>query len=162
MILNKIVHRRQELPTSCGAASVAMLFGEKEETIRVDLKTNSRGTHVYEISNFLKTKGFIHSWIKINKNYFDCIDDLIKTSLQFPLILCGEYRSHYNICGRDRIRNHAILIADGKVYDPGENREMSGEGYVQTFNKKLVFNDLIIIEKERPNFLTNFKKYSDC
>jgi len=155
----KITHRRQQLPYSCGAASIAMLFGADEKTIRKEVKTKASGTASYNVSEFLNKTGITHHYVTLNQDYHDSISNLIKTSLKFPIYVCGEFKDRHFSKGRDRKRNHAILICDGMVFDPSEEREMSGESYEKVFNKSLVFNTLIIIEQERPNFLKNSLKF---
>ena len=73
-------------------------------------------------------------------------------SFHYPIITSGEYKSRYNNKGRDRLRRHSSLIADGMIYDPAETRENDIESYEHTFNKSLNINAILIIELERPNF----------
>jgi hypothetical protein len=154
----KIIHRRQELQYSCGAASIAMLFGIKEELARKEVETRVSGTSADNVSDFLSRSNIKHHWVVINEDYYKFIETLTQTSRKFPIYACAEYRDKYFSKGRDRKRSHAVLIADGLIYDPSENREMCGESYEKVFNKSLVFNTLIIIEEERPNFLKNSLK----
>jgi len=153
-----ITHLRQEKPYSCGAACIAMLFNKSESVIRKEIKTDSGGTNTYDVCDFLKRNNLIYYRISINQSYGDSIQNLINTSYKFPLYICGEFRDRFHVKGRDNLRHHAILIVDGHVYDPAEPREMSGEAYEKVFNKALVFNDIIIIENERPNFIKNFSE----
>jgi hypothetical protein len=154
-IQSKITHRRQQLPYSCGAASIAMLFGADEKTIRKEVKTRASGTNTDLVCDFLSRQGLKYHWVCINEDYYNAMPNLARTSFQYPIYACGSFRDRFFLNGRDRNRNHAVLICDGLVFDPSEEREMSGEAYEKVFNKSLVFNTLIIIEEERPNFLRN-------
>jgi ABC-type bacteriocin/lantibiotic exporter with double-glycine peptidase domain len=158
-IQTKITHCRQQLPYSCGAASIAMLFGADESVVRKEVGTKSSGTSAVSVSNFLNKTGITHHYVSLNQDYHDSISNLIKTSFKFPIYVCGEFKDRYFSKGRDRKRNHAILICDGMVFDPSEERAMSGESYEKVFNKSLIFNTLIIIEEERPDFLKNSLKF---
>jgi hypothetical protein len=155
----KITHRRQQLPYSCGAASIAMLFGADEKIIRKEVKTKASGTKTDSVCDFLSRQGLKYHWVCINEDYYKAMENLAKTSFQYPIYACGEFKDRHFSKGRDRKRNHAILICDGMVFDPSEEREMTGESYEKVFNKSLVFNTLIIIEQERPNFLKNSLKF---
>lgn len=154
----KIIHRRQELEYSCGAASIAMLFGMDEKTIRKEVNTRANGTKTDDVCDFLFRQGLKHHWVCINEDYYRVMENLARTSFQYPIYACGSFRDRFFEKGRDRKRSHAVLICDGLIYDPSENREMCGESYEKVFNKSLIFNTLIIIEEERPNFLKNSLK----
>ena len=153
-----IAHRRQELWYSCGAASVAMLFGAKEELIRKEVKTKSEGTSEREVVSFLKRNGLTVHVVDLDQNYFDSIENLITLSYKFPIYSCATYLWKNKGVGRPIKRVHAALIADGMVYDPAEDRERCGEEYIKTVNKKLTFNSIVIVEQERPNFLKNSRE----
>jgi hypothetical protein len=151
----KITHRRQQLPYSCGAASIAMLFGADEKTIRKEVKTRASGTDPCNVLEFLSRNHLCPHLVFLGEHYGKVIHDLIQTSLKFPIYACATYKDRVFKKGRDRTRHHAVLICDGLVYDPAEEREMSGEAYEKVFNKSLLFNSIIIIDSERPNFLRN-------
>lgn len=154
--LSKIVHSHQEKPYSCGAASIAMLFGRPESVIRKEIKTDSNGTCSYNVCEFLKRHNLTTHRITISESYRDSIANLITFSYKFPLYVCGVFKDRFYTKGRDKTRHHAILIADGMVFDPAESREMSGEAYEKVFNKSLVFDEVVIIEVERSGFIRNF------
>lgn len=159
-ILPKIIHRKQQLPYSCGAASVAMLFGEDEALIRKEVKTRTSGTKTDEVYSFLTRNGIKSHWVCINEDYYSAIQNLTLTSLQFPIFAAGSFKDRFFNKGRDRNRHHAVLICDGLIYDPSEEREMCGEAYEKVFNKSLIFTTLLVIDEERPSFVRNFQKYA--
>lgn len=156
--VSKITHRKQEKSYSCGAASIAMLFNQREELIRAKLNTtNANGTRIWSVSNYLKEIGINSFLISLDKTYQECAADLIQTSYQFPIYCASEYRSRYFVKGRDEVRRHAMLICDGLIYDPAENKEMIPEEYLSVFNKSLIINSIIIIDCERPDYIKNFQ-----
>jgi hypothetical protein len=153
-----IVHRQQELPMSCGAASIAMLFGVEEKLIRKEVGTNSTGTPWHGVLSFFKRINLNVEMVDINQSYFDAIDNLITLSYKFPIYSGATYLAKNQKRGRPCKRVHAALIADGMIYDPAEDREIGGEAYIKTFNKELIFDSIIIIDQERPNFLRNCRE----
>lgn len=151
----QITHRKQEKPYSCGAASIAMLFNAPESLIRSEVNTTSYGTSPFGVQNFLDKLEVTSFQIHLNKPYEECIADLAQTSFKFPIYCGSEYRDRYFVKGRDRERQHAILICDGLIYDPSCNKAMLPEEYLSVFNKSLTVKHIIIIDSERPNFLKN-------
>ena len=147
--IEKIIHRRQEKPYSCAASSVSMLFGMEEKILIKELKTTRHGTKMCSIEEFLKRNKIIFHVVSMNEDYWNLFSNLITLSLKFPVISSANYKDKYSKKGRD----HAVLICDGKIYDPSEDREMCGESYEKTFSKSLMFNYLIIIDDERDGFL---------
>ena len=154
----KIVHRRQELNYSCGAAAVAMLFDAKEELIRKEVNTRVSGTRTLEVLEFFNRINLKTEWIHFNQSYFDLIENLITISYKFPIYSSATYLWKNRGVGRPITRHHASLIADGMIYDPSEDRERCGEEYIKTFNKGMTFNSIVIIDQERPNFLKNSRE----
>lgn len=157
-VQDRITHRRQEKGFSCAAAAVAMLLGENESKIRPLVGTTSEGTHIVNVHNFLIKNELVSQLVSIKENYFKLLDDLILWSYKFPIISSATYRSKGQKRGRPITRHHAALIVDGMVYDSSENKEMTLEAYISTFNKELVFNSLVIVESERPNYLKNMRE----
>jgi hypothetical protein len=130
-----------------------MLFGMEEKTVRKELKTTRFGTKMYSIEEFLKRNNITAHAVSINEDYWNIFSDLITLSLKFPVISSANYKDKFSKKGRD----HAVLICDGKIYDPSQDREMSGESYEKTFSKSLIFTYLIIIDDERDGFLKAFR-----
>lgn len=158
-VADSIVHRHQEKHYSCGAASVAMLLGLPESVVRPLVGCTSRGTHGFDVLNFLNRHVAPSHITFLNKDYYEVIDNLITLSLKFPIYCSGTYLWKNPGRGRPIIRHHASIMADGLIYDPGEAREVDGASYENTFNKKLTYNDIIIVEVERPKFLKNFQRH---
>jgi alanyl-tRNA synthetase len=94
------------------------------------------------------------------------LESVYETTLFQPLIKKIESISKKKYKGNekamriiaDHIKASVFIIADGMVYDPAEDREMSGEEYIKTFNKELIFKSIIVIDQERPNFLKNSRE----
>lgn len=154
----KIKHRSQETAYSCGAAAIAMLFGAEEKLIRKEVKTKSTGTPSEGVLEFLDRVGLRGIEVRIEQSYFQSIDDLMTLSYKFPIYVCETWLWKNVGVGRPVKGVHAVLIADGMIYDPAQDREMIGEEYIKTFNKGLTFNYIIIIDQERPNFLKNSRE----
>ena len=154
----KINHRRQEKSYSCGAAAIAMLFGANEAEIRKEVKTDSNGTHDYDVYQFLKRVGLECHQIHLKENYYKFAETLKNLSFKFPIYAGSSYRDRYYVKGRDRNRQHAILICDGLFYDPSEKKGLTFESYESVFNKSMIINHFIIIDEERPDYLKNIRK----
>lgn len=162
-VATKVVHRHQELGTSCGAAAVAMLLGRPESEIRPLVHCTSHGTNNLDVLSFLGKHVAPCHYVTLHADYYDIIDDLIALSLKYPLYCSATYLWKNPGRGRPITRHHASIIVDGMVYDPGETREVDGASYETTFNKKLTYNHIIIVESERPDYLRNFRRHElDC
>lgn len=158
-VADKIVHRRQEKEYSCGAAAVAMLLGLPESIVRPLVKCTSKGTHSENVYSFLKSNVAQCHMVYVGQDYYAAIQHLITLSTKFPLYVTGKYVWKNPGRGRPCVRHHASAFVDGMIYDPGENRAVPGECYESTFNRRLLFRNIIVIECERPNFLKNFRQH---
>jgi len=158
-ISDSITHRSQQKQYSCGAACISMLLNVSEDSIRKSIKTTIKGTKSENVSEFLKSLNINHHRVYLKKSYNEIIDDLIRISFQFPLYLSGTYLWNNKGRGRPITRHHASLFCDGYIYDPAEHNKLSGESYRHTFNKSLIFNEMILIEEERSGFIKNFNNF---
>lgn len=158
-VADKIIHRNQETEYSCGAASIAMMLGIQESLAISLVKCNKSGTNSDNVLSFLNNSVAKSHLVYIKKNYHEIIDDLISISLKYPIYCVGKYYWKNPGPGRPMMRCHACLIADGKIYDPSENKAVDAKSYEYVFNKRLTFERLIIVDVERPNYLNNFRKY---
>jgi hypothetical protein len=154
-----IRHFHQQKHYTCGAATIAMLFGISEVEACKLVKTTSSGTNMMNVCSFLKECGVTFQHVFFGQDYQDSIDNLVKLSFKFPIYISGEFRDKFFKKGRERVRHHAIAIVDGKVYDPSEQRELEGESYRAVFNRSLKFKSIIIIEEERPDYIKNFSEF---
>lgn len=157
-VQDRIIHRRQEKGFSCAAAAVSMLLGENESKVRLLVGTTATGTKMVNIHNFFKLYGIKSHFIQFEQNYFDAMENLIRLSYQFPIVSGATYLSKNVKVGRPVTRHHAAIISDGLVYDSAENKELTLEAYISTFNKELIFKELIVVESERPNYLKNMRE----
>ncbi len=158
-VADSIVHRHQELTTSCGAAAVAMLLGKPESEIRPLVHCTSHGTSNLDVFDFLSKNVAPCHYVLLHADYYDIIDKLMALSLKYPIYCSATYLWKNPGRGRPITRHHASIIVDGKIYDPGESREVDGASYESTFNKKLTYNHIIVVEAERPRFLKNFRQH---
>lgn len=155
MIHSEIIfHKKQQRNYSCGAACFAMLFGIEESMARKAVKTKSSGTNQWNVVRAIESAGLTAHDVNINKAYLEIKDFLNSMSFHFPIYATCTYRTRARgkKGGRDEVREHAILLADGMVYDPSERAECPIDSYEHTFGKSLMFRSIIIVDEERPSF----------
>ena len=162
-VADNIVHRHQQKPYSCGAAATAMLLGVAESISRPLVQCTAEGTYMRNIHQFLDSELRVKSHlVSLHEDYYDIIDDLVVLSLKYPVLCSATYLWKNPGAGRPITWHHASIMADGVIFDPGEYRGVSGESYENTFNRKLTYREIIIVEAERPNFLKNFEQHQLC
>ena len=158
-VADTIVHRHQETGYTCGVAAVAMLLGVRENDLKGHLRWTVKGTCNHDVYRFLNNHVAKSHYVHLNEDYYNIIERLTTLSLQYPFYCSGTYLWKNPGRGRPITRHHASLFADGMIYDPAEYREVDPASYETTFNKRLTFRTIIIVEVERRGFLKNFGKH---
>lgn len=149
MAAMKVHHRFQAKSYSCGAACFSMFFpAMSEDEARKRCDTRMSGTYLSDIRWALKELGFESHLISVNLEYEAAADYLISISNHYPIILSCEIRSRHSERGRDRRRQHAVILCVGVVYDPSERSPMPYEAYQAVFNKSLKVCQMLIVESE--------------
>jgi len=140
----------QEKPYSCGAACISMLFNISEKEARKLCGTTVRGTDSLGVNDFLRLSRITHHEIRINQDYRQ-LSWLEPLSCHFPLYLSCQFNST-SVKNRPLKRHHAVLAANGMLYDPSELRECPIDAFEHTFNKSMVIRSIILIEEELPDW----------
>jgi hypothetical protein len=123
-----------------------MLTGlSHEESIRL-CKTKKSGTFSHHVVNALNEIGIKNHIVYLN-DLFEKLWWLKNCSLHFPIYVAGEFISNSGR-GRNSHRHHAFAIYNGMIYDPSEDVELDYDCNKHTFNRELVIQSIIILDKE--------------
>lgn len=149
----KIVHQRQQQPMSCAAACFSMITKVTEEQAIKICKTKKSGTSSHDLANALDQKGFSYHWVTLRES-FTKIWWLRNLSFHFPIYASCNYISNSGK-GRNSHRHHAVVFADGKIFDPAESMEIDFDCYLHTFNRDLIIKHILVIDAEMDNYINN-------
>ena len=152
----KINHLHQDKDYNCAPTAVAMLLGRSVSECEKICQTKKSGTSDFNVSTALRLLKINHYLVlPRDLDYIAEASNLGKLSCKFPLYVSGTFKDKSRR-GRDRVRHHAFIVADGNVYDPSESAPLPVESYAHIFTRSLTLRTLIVIDEERPNFLKNF------
>ena len=140
-------HLYQQKDYSCAATSFAIYFGCTEEQGIAECKTTLNGTHVYNLQEAIRARGVPAHRVELGEDFSVAAENLLNISRHFPVFVNGQFRDRFFAKGRDRCRQHCVLIADGMVYDPSEKEPIELEAYEVVF-KKLRLDSLVIVDRE--------------
>ncbi len=119
-------HFIQKKDYTCGAASLSMLTGLTEEECGKLAKTTRKGTYMGNAAEALRELGFKAHDVFVDRPIAEIRVELDNQSHRWPLCLSlaitdrGTYPSGRK--GR-RVRHHAVVMAQGRVFDPGTWQE---------------------------------------
>jgi hypothetical protein len=152
----QVKHLYQTNGYNCGATAFASIFDCTIKEAEKLLRTTKTGTSTKDVCKALKSLEQPFFFTSVERDFCEIRDILILLSCRFPLYVSCAY--HYQgKRGRTRIRYHAVIFANGNVYDPDEVRVCPMDCCEHTFDKKMVVDDMIVIQHELPDFLKNFK-----
>jgi hypothetical protein len=138
-------HIRQTTSYSCGACSYAMIVGITEKEAIKEVKTKSSdGTSTYNVELALACRKINFKTIEVNQNFESVFTHLKLLSRDYSLYVCGHYESNSGR-GRNRRREHAIVIKNGFIYDPGEMIPVPINAYGHTYNRLYLIKKIILV-----------------
>jgi hypothetical protein len=152
----QVKHLYQTNEYNCGATSFASIFDCTIEEAEKIVNTRKTGTYTHNVCYALSNLGQRFSRVDIAKDFCEIRDDLVRISCKFPIYASCEFYTQGKR-GRPRLERHAIVFANGQVYDPSEVRACPMDCFEHAFQKKLIVDEMIIIDHELPDFLQNFK-----
>lgn len=147
----EITHRPQETAYSCAAACLAMVLNRPEAEIRKAARTTRKGTSMRQLKAAAEANGCVAHFITLppGLQYESCVWWLDSQSRRWPLILSCTFRS----AALDRIdrvrtlhRRHAVVLWQGQVYDPSEDRPYDMECVGHTGDRGILLNQYLLIE----------------
>lgn len=152
-----IVHFRQEKNFSCAAASFAMLFDMDEQTARKIVNTKHDGTQMYDVLWAFRNHGIDAHMVHLNGASYKTLDWLEPFSCRFPLILSCKF-INTSVKNRTIRRYHAVLAANGFIYDSAEVRAVPFDAVESTFNKDLLIRNMIVVDHELPRWQHHYQR----
>ena len=129
-----------------------MLTQIPEESAMKLCGTKKSGTTTENLQNAL-SKFFKCYPVSLHES-FDKIWWLKNLSLHFPIYASCHYISNSGR-GRNSHRHHAVIFADGKIYDPAESMEVDFDCYSHVFNRQLIVKSILALDKEMDGYINN-------
>lgn len=154
-----ITHFRQEKEYTCGAASIRAFLDGTEEEVGQLIGTKKSGTNILNVKYGLEKIGILSHYVSLNQDYRELFW-LTNLSCHFPLYLGCEFVDQGKR-GRPSVRSHAVLVANGKFYDPSETRECPIDAFERTFNKKMIISTMLVIDHELKDFRANMERLAE-
>ena len=155
-VKGEILHIKQNDSYSCGAIALSVLLGISLEAAQRECKTTKTGTSMVNISAALSKRGVNNHLVQINKDWNECLEDLLANSFRFPMILDYSRRGRYFEKGRDKMNEHAIVLADGLAICGGKDSAIPIRVFSYSNTKSILVRQIIIVDCERPNYLRNW------
>lgn len=148
-----ITHKWQKAGHTCGAASVAMILGITEEAARKLAGTTRRGTNMLNAAEALRTSGKPVYSVHVSNIPMSIIGWQLETqSMRWPLLLHIGFPEKFQ--GKRRIvtknREHAVVLYQGKLYDPGEVETLSVDTIGHLSDGEAILRSYILVEIDAP------------
>lgn len=149
----EIRHYHQLGAYNCGPVALSCLFEESLE--RLEKIVNCvKGTHTSEAYEGLRKEGVDCNMISLHSDHSAHLWWLEQVSYRWPIYL-GCHFIEQGKRGRPRNSHHAVLIANGLIYDGNNHREEPVNGVMAQFNRKFVVKDAILFNHELKNWRNN-------
>lgn len=149
----KIKHCKQQTEYSCGAASFGMITGIPESEAVKLCKTKKSGTSILNVEQALNKLNLDFQSVYIYEEFYE-VWWIKLCSYRYPIYASCNFISNSGR-GRNSIRKHSIVIANGKIFDPSEDFEVDYESFSHTFNKKLIIKHALVVFSELENYGKN-------
>lgn len=147
----EIKHKWQQTGFTCGAAAVAMILGVTEAEARKLAGTTKRGTSLHGAAEALRTSGKPVHLISVGGVPLSQIGWALETqSMRWPLWIHFSFPTKYQ--GAKRVftknREHAVVLYQGKLYDPGEVETLSVDTLGHLSDGEAVLRGYLLLEAD--------------
>ena len=152
-----IRHYHQLGAYNCGPVALSCIFDTSLQYLENLVKCDEhKGTFTSVAYLALKKEGVDCNLATINSDYNNLLWSLERSSYRWPIYL-GCHFVQQGARGRPSNRHHALLLANGLIYDGNSHREEPIEAVRQNFNKRFIIKDAIIFNHELPNWRVNLE-----
>jgi hypothetical protein len=150
-----IRHYHQLGAYNCGPVALSCLFDESLERIE-EIVNCKKGTYTTEAYDGLKGEGVDCSLVSLNADHSNHLWWLEQTSYRWPIYL-GCHFVLQGERGRPSNSHHAVLLANGMIYDGNNHREEPIGAVAAKFNRQFVVKDAIIFNHELNGWRKNLE-----
>jgi arabinogalactan endo-1,4-beta-galactosidase len=152
-----VTHYHQLGAYNCGPVALSCIFNASLEHLETLVECNkNKGTYTSKVVEAMKEEGIECSHIKLDSDAGNHLWWLELNSYRWPIYL-GCHFVNQDARGRPSNSHHAVLLANGMIYDGNNHREEPISAIAQKFNKKFVVKDAIIFHHELPNWKSNLE-----
>jgi hypothetical protein len=150
-------HYHQLGAYNCGPVALSCLFNSSLEELEelVDCHKD-KGTYTTKVAQAMKDQGIECSHISLDADHNDHLWWLELNSYRWPIYL-GCHFVVQGKRGRPSHRHHAVLLANGLIYDGNSHREEPIGAVAAKFNKQFLIKDAIIFHHELKNWKNNLE-----
>jgi len=152
-----ITHYPQLGAYNCGPVALSCLFNTSLEDLEKMVECDKdKGTYTTKVVAAMKEQGIECSHISLNGDGENHLWWLELNSFRWPIYL-GCHFVVQGKRGRPSNRHHAVLLANGMIYDGNSHREEPIGAVAEKFNKKFVVKDAIIFHHELKGWKQNLE-----
>lgn len=152
-----ITHYPQLRAFNCGPVALSCLFDTSLEHLEKLVECDKdKGTYTSKVLDAMKEQGIECNIVSLNADHGDHLWWLEQVSYRWPIYLGCHFVVQGNR-GRPSHRHHAVLLANGMIYDGNSHREEPIGAISANFNKKFILKDAIIFHHELNNWKNNLE-----
>jgi hypothetical protein len=152
-----IRHYHQLGAYNCGPVALSCILDTSLENLEnlVECKKN-KATYVSILVAALRKESVECNHIHLDVDSGNHLWWLELNSYRWPIYL-GCHFVNQGVRGRPSNSHHAVLLANGMIYDGNSHREEPISAVAQKFNKQFIVKDAIIFHHELPNWKKNLE-----
>lgn len=153
----KIIHFPQLGAFNCGPVALSCLFDASLESLEKLVECDkNKGTYTTKVVEAMRAQGIECSHVALDADHNDHLWWLELNSFRWPIYL-GCHFVVQGKRGRPSHRHHAVLLANGMIYDGNSHREEPIGAIAANFNKKFIVKDAVIFHHELKNWKNNLE-----
>lgn len=151
-----IKHQWQGGKGNCGPIALSCLFEEPLEQIEKIVKCSARGTRTSDVLDGMHKNGIDCSMVTLHDDGINHLWWLEQCSYRWPIYVGGTYVNQGKR-GRPSQGHHAVLFANGMIYDGHNLREEPISAIATKVNKNFVVKSVIIFNRELSGWKKNME-----
>lgn len=153
----KIRHFHQLGAFNCGPVALSCLFDTSLENLETIVECNKdKGTYSSKVEAAMKKIGIECNLVPLDSDHNNHLWWLEQASYRWPIYL-GCHFVNQGKRGRPSNNHHAVLLANGLIYDGNCHREEPINAVVAKFNKTFKVTDAIIFHHELLDWRKNIE-----
>lgn len=145
----KVKHQWQSTGYGCGAAAVAMILGIPEKDAYKLARTDKSGTSTEDAAEALRSSGYPVHIVNCGRTLTEYGWQIEEQSNRWPLWLHLSFPTRYRGRGKKtflRDREHAVVMYQGKLYDPGEVETLEVDTLGHLADGEIVIRKYCLVE----------------
>jgi hypothetical protein len=150
-----ITHFPQLKAFNCGPTALSCIFNVSVEHLEKLVECDkNKGTYTSKVVSAMRSEGVECSHVVLDADHNSHLWWLELNSYRWPIYL-GCHFVVQGKRGRPSNRHHAVLLANGMIYDGNSHREEPIGAVAEKFNKQFIVKDAVIFHNELKNWKEN-------